>query len=210
MIHDFDQRSDAWKAIRVGRLGSSNAAEMVATIKSGEAAARRNLRVRLTLERIVGRSLERDFVSQAMQDGMDREADGLALYEAVSGEVVSRVGYIAHDTLLAGFSPDGLIGDTGFVECKSPIPSTHLGYLTTGKVPTDYYQQLVHGFWISGRQWCDWISYQPDFPEPLRLKIVRVERNELEIGDYDAKARTFLGECDREVERVLSLMAVPA
>jgi len=204
-VHTFDQRSEQWKAIRVGRLGSSSAHEMLAEIKSGEAAARRNLRVRLTLERLTGRSQESGYLSQAMQDGIDREAECLGHYEAVSGELVSRVGYMAHDELMAGFSPDGLIGDDGFCEAKCPTPAIHLEYVKCGVVPSDYYKQILHGMWLSGRAWCDWVSFNPDFPEPLRLKIVRVHRNQAAIQEYERKAVAFLQEVDREVEAIRTI-----
>lgn len=208
IVHDIVQRSPEWHAVRCGRLCGSRAADMMATFKSGgEAAARRNLRVQLVLERITGRSQDRGFVNAAMQDGIDREPDALALYEAtMTDRAVMPVGFVAHDSLLAGCSPDGVIGDfEGLVEAKCPIPATHLDYLRTGVVPQDYLKQIVHNLWITGAQWCDWISFHPEFPEHLQLKLVRVPRDEKAIEDYEAKARAFLVEVERELQTLSTL-----
>lgn len=183
---------------------------MLATIKSGgEAAGRRNLRAQLVLERITGRCQERHYVNQAMQDGIDREADALLRYECIGDRLVQSVGFVSHDALRAGCSPDGVIGDyEGIVEAKCPIPATHLDFLETGQVPSDYLKQITHNLWITGAQWCDYLSFHPEFPEPLQVKVLRVVRNADEIADYEKKARAFLAEVDRKVESVLTMLNV--
>lgn len=211
IIHDVDQRSPKWAAIRLGKLTGSCAAEMMATIKSGEAASRRNLRVRLVLERVTGRSQESGYVSAAMQAGIDRELDAFATYEALTGRLLTSTGFIAHDTLMAGCSLDGHVGDfEGIIEAKSPLPATHLDYVKSGTIPGDYYKQIVHGLWITGAQWCDWLSYNPDFPEPLRVKLVRVHRDEAQIKSYELLARMFLAEVEKECSEVERLAGAVA
>lgn len=197
--------------IRIGRLTSSRADAMLAAGRgNAESVQRRNLRVQLALERLGGRSLERDYQSNEMRIGTEREAAGLALYEAVSGELISRVGFVAHDTVLAGCSPDGVVGDfVGLCECKAPIPATHLDTLRTEKVPTDYLRQIWHQLWITGAAWCDWISFNPDFPESMQLKVIRVPRDPLAIQTYEEKALAFLQEVDREVQTIRTLSDLP-
>jgi hypothetical protein len=201
------QRTPEWAAARLGRLTSIRAADMLATIKSGgEAAGRRNLRVQLVLERITGRSHERGFISQAMQDGIDREVDACGWYEALTGRVLKETGFLRHDQLRAGCSLDGHVGDfEGIVEVKSPIAATHLDYLKTGIIPGEYQKQITHALWISGAKWCDWLSFQPDFPEPLRVRLVRVKRDDDEIREYEKKACAFLDEVDRELAALSTL-----
>jgi len=205
---DVEQRSEAWHALRLGRLCGSRAADMCATIKSGEAAARRNLRVELMLERLTGRRVERDLSGvKAVQDGVEREPAALRLYEAETGRLIERVGFLAHPELAAGCSPDGL-ADEGIVEVKCPQPSTHLEYLQTRTVPDAYVKQCVHGLWISGAAWCDFVSYQPDFTGPLealQLVIIRIERDAIAVAEYELRARAFLREVDLAVAAVLTL-----
>ena len=212
IVHLVAQRSTEWFALRVGRLTSSCAAEMQATLKNGkETAGRRNLRVRLALERLVGRSLERDFVSPAMQQGIEREADACALYEGLTGRLLTEVGFVAHDTLLAGCSPDGVVDDfEGRVECKCPIPATHLDYLRTGLIPNEYQKQILHQLWITGARWCDWLSYCPDFPEALQTKLVRFHRDEAQMQAYELIVRMFLTEVERELADIEALAGAVA
>lgn len=201
-----EQRTPEWHAARVGYLTGSCAADMLATIKTGEAAARRNLRARLVLERITGRSQESTFQSPAMQQGIEREADACALYEALTGHLLSTTGFLAHDSLLAGCSPDGYVGDfEGIIEAKCPLAATHLDYLKTGTIPGNYDKQIQHSLWITGAQWCDWLSFNPDFPEALRTKLVRVERDEAAMKAYELLVRIFLAEVEKEVEAVQQL-----
>jgi hypothetical protein len=210
-VHAIDQRSEAWATLRLGRLTGSSASDMLATVKSGEAAARRNLRVRLALERVTQRSGERGFISGPMQDGIDREDAARAHYEALTGNLIQSTGFIEHDTLMAGCSLDGHFGDfEGIVEIKCPTPAVHLEYLETGLVPTDYQRQVTHNLWITGAQWCDWLSFHPDFPEELQVKLVRVTRDEGAIGEYERRARQFLQEVSDKVASIerLRLQAV--
>lgn len=204
ILHQCEQRSAEWFALRLGRLTSSGAADMLTSRRDKtEAAGRRNLRVRLMLERVIGRSQESNFQTDAMRIGAEREADARGLYEALTGELLTAVGFVSHPTLMAGASPDGIIGDLeGLVEVKSPLAATHLEYLRSGKVPTDYQHQVIHQLWITGAQYCDWISYHPEFPESLQLKMVRIPRDEAAIRAYELSARLFLDEVDAEVETV--------
>lgn len=209
-IIDCAQRSAGWYAARLGLLTGTGAEDMLSTRKDGkEAAGRRNLRMRLVLERVTGRSLESDFVSAAMQQGADREADAAALYEAETGIVLHTVGFCRHDDLMAGCSPDGFIGDfEGIAEIKSPLPATHWDYLKSGIVPMEYQKQILHNLWITGAAWCDWLSYNPDFPEPLRVKLVRVQRKQDEIDAYEVLVKTFLKEVDAEFASVKRMAMV--
>jgi hypothetical protein len=207
-VHDIEQRSAEWIAIRLGRVCGSRAADMLATNRSGgEAAGRRNLRTQLVLERITNRSHEKSFLSDAMRDGMDREACALDQYEALTGNLVSRVGYVLHTSIMAGVSPDGVIGDfEGLVECKSPIASTHLEYCETGVVPGEYLKQILHSLFITRAEWCDWMSFHPDFPPPLQTKLVRIKAKDVDLDGYQKALQLFLKEVDEKVASVKALM----
>lgn len=205
IVIDCEQRSEAWFEARLGKLTGSSAAAMLATIQKGEAAGRRNLRARLVLERLTGKSGEKSFESQAMRDGVEREPDALLMYEALTGQLVTRTGFIQHDTLMAGCSLDGHLGDfEGIVEAKCPIPATHLDFLESGIVPGEWLKQIVNNLWISSAAWADFISYQPDFPEPLQVRMVRVLRDEAAIAEYETKARAFLAEVDEKVAALMT------
>jgi hypothetical protein len=176
------------------------------TAKGEWAAGRKNLRTQLMLERVTGKPQESGYQSREMKDGIDREPSALLMYEAITGTIATRTGFICHDVLQVGASLDGMIGDfEGLVEAKCPIPATHLEYLKSGKVPGEYLKQIRHQLWVTGAQWCDWLSFCPAFPEHLQVRLVRIERDEADIAEYAREARAFLAEVDQEVAALMTM-----
>lgn len=209
-----DQRTPAWHQARLGRLTASVAGDMLATVKTGEAAARRNLRLRLVLERLTGKVQESGYISKAMQQGIDREAEARAVYEAVTGRMVENTGFILANEHMVGCSLDGCEFDADgrivrILELKSPEPAAHLRYLQTGQIGKDYEAQVIHSLWVTGAECCQWMSYQPDFPEPLQTRLVTFTRDAWAgaIADYAAKAQAFLADVDREEAEIRQLVA---
>jgi hypothetical protein len=208
IVHDVPQRTPEWYALRCARLTGSHVADMLATLKSkGEAAARRDLRTRLVVERLTGRSLdEGGYRSTEMQWGIDHEDDARRAYEAKSGHVVRVVGFVAHDELPTGCSPDGLIGTVGSIEIKCPKPATHLDAIRARAIPADYLPQVRHTLWMTGAAWCDFISFDPRFPRPLQLVIVRATMSEHERAAWAITVRGVLAEVDRECAELQQLV----
>lgn len=211
IIVECEQRSEEWRQARLGKVCGSKASDMLAVRSDKKpAAGRQNLLTQLVLERITGRSHEGSYQSKYMEQGTEREADAAGHYEALTGRLLFPVGFLQHPTLAAGVSLDGYVGELaepeGIVEIKCPIPATHLEYVKTGKVPGDYLKQIMHALWISGAKWCDWLSFNPDFPEPLRAKLVRVEARPADLAGYETAVRAFLSEVDAEEATVRKLM----
>ena len=206
-----DQRTPDWYQARVGKLTGSRAGDMLATIKSGEAAARRDLRMQIVCEWLTGTSQEDTYVNAAMQRGIDKEADAFAAYEAMTGELATPVGFLAHDSLMSGCSPDGQVGGyRGILELKCPKTATHVGYLRAGRVPAAYQPQIHHNLWITGAEWCDFFSFDDRLPEALQCFRVRVERDDVDLKAYELLVRMFLKEVDDEVEALKALAQVAA
>lgn len=190
------QRSTEWFAARAGRLTGSMASDMLATIKSGEAAARRDYRLQLALERLTG-NIEQMKPNEYMQWGIDCEPEARAAYESRTGVLVRETGFLSHDTELAGCSLDGDIDEfTGILEIKCPKSSTHIEYLRGGKLPSKYAPQVTHNLWVTGAEWCDFVSYDPRLPSGLDFFIVRVLASDLDLDGYEEKAIAFLAEVD--------------
>jgi len=206
VIHEVEQRSDAWHALRAGLVTGSAAPALLATRKrgTGELAVRRDLRHRLVCERLTGLSLDRSVPrTDAVLHGLDVEPDAVAAYEAATGQVVQFAGFLSHLTLKAGCSPDGYVGDfEGIVEAKCPGCTTHLTYLHGNGIPDEYYAQLVHALWLTGAQWADFVSFDPRFPEPLQLFVTRLERAWVDLAGYELAVRLFLHEVDADVRKL--------
>lgn len=204
IVHDMPQRSQEWYAVRAGKLTGSAAADMLATIKSGEAVAKRDLRVRLVVERLTGKPQESGYINADMQRGIDCEPLALAAYEVLTGELVTTCGFVSHDTHEAGCSPDAYVGDwDGLVSIKCPKSATHLSYLKAGTFPAAYVPQMLHELWITGAKYYDFISWDDRFPEWLQTFYVRVPRDEAAVAEYAAKAVAFLNEVQLEVDGLL-------
>lgn len=205
-----EQRSPDWFRARLGRLTGSCASDMLATVKTAgaEAAARRDLRMRLVLERLTGESQEDGYVNATMQWGIDKEAEAFDAYEAYSGNLTRRTGFLTHRDLMVGCSLDGDVENfAGIVELKCPKSATHYGYLKAGSVPASHLPQIQHNLWITGAQWCDFASYDPRFPEHLRLFVCRVPRVEIDILAYEKVALKFLAEVEAEFDGAMTMLA---
>jgi len=205
-IIDAPQRSPEWFAARLGCLTASCLGDAFAKTKSGYAASRRNLAMRLVLERITGRSQESGYTNADMQRGIELEPDALSRYELEHDAIVNQVGFLRHNTLMTGCSPDGMVGADGLIEIKAPKPAIHLDYIRGG-LPEAYRLQMVHALWLTGRQWCDFVSYCPDFPESLQLRVMRLLASSVDFGEHAANVEAFLTEVDREEAAVRALAA---
>jgi hypothetical protein len=205
-ICDAPQRSPEWFAARLGKLTGSCAGAMLSKIKSGEAAARRDLRLKLVCERLTGQCQDDGFVNDAMQRGIDLEPQAFAAYEAHTGQMVTRTGFLALNGVEAGCSLDGHVGNfDGIVEIKCPKSATHLRYLRSGEVPAEHLPQIRHNLWISGAAWCDFVSFDDRFPPAYQVFIVRVERAEVDIESYELTAEDFLAEVDNELRAIQTM-----
>jgi hypothetical protein len=210
-IIEAEQRSAEWFAARAGRLTGSRAGDLLAKIKTGEAAARRDLRLQLVCERLTGRPQEDGFVNKEMQRGIDLEAMARAEYEAASGVIVRTTGFLMADDLPVGCSLDGDIENfRGIVELKCPKSATHLCYLRDGIVPREYRPQLRHNLWVSGADWADFVSYDDRFPFELQLFQARLLRKDADIEGYEKEALAFLKEVDRDLLSVRTLLEAAA
>ncbi len=206
-----EQRSEEWRQARVGRVTGSKASDLLATVKSGEAAARRDYRAQLVVERLTGQPQDDTFVNAAMQWGIDKEADAFAAYEAQTGHMVRRTGFLSVVDLMVGCSLDGDVdGFLGIIECKCPKSATHLKYLRSDGVPAEHMAQIIHNLWVTGASWCDFVSFDPRFPPELQLIVRRVERDDKDIVAYSLAVSLFLSEIDREVAALQSLAGAAA
>jgi predicted phage-related endonuclease len=205
-ILDYAQGTDAWKLGRLGRLTGSRAEDMLAKIKTGEAAARADYRLELVIERLTGQSAASDYVNADMERGTLLEPAARGAYESATGHVVRQTGFLQHPDLLAGGSVDGDVdGFTGIIEIKCPKSTTHLRALLGGAVPARNVPQIRHYLWLTGAAWCDFVSYDDRMPAELQLFIARLTREDARIVDYDAEARKFLAEVDAQTEQLSTL-----
>lgn len=211
-IHDVAQRSPEWLALRVGKLTGSCAKEILAKGRSAgtEAVTRRDLRFRLVAEILSGTSQEDNYVNAAMQWGVDHEAEALAVYQATKGCFVDAIGFCEHDELPVGTSPDGFVNEDGIVSVKCPKTATQIRYIREGVEPTEHWAQNTHELWLTGRQWIDFVSYDPRLPDHLKLFQLRVTRTPKELLQYQAEVYRFLLNVENELSAIRTMLNLPA
>lgn len=196
------QRSAEWQEIRTGRICASDAADMLNFNKNGkESADRRDLRFKLMTERLTGQPCPSDYVNDAMLRGIEKEPNARAAYEVRTGTLVDQVGFLEHDTLMAGCSPDGLVGE-GLLELKCPKSVNHVRYLRTDALLEDYRAQLTHALWVSGAPWIDIASFDDRFPADLEFVVVRLHASKCDLVAHEKAVLAFLGEVDQDVASV--------
>lgn len=203
------QQSPEWFQARAGRATGSRAKDILATIKSGEAAARRDYRVELVTERLTGQAMQQGFVSADMQWGTDQEPFARMAWEDRHGLLVQECGFAYWPDLMAGCSVDGMVeknGKRGVFEAKAPKTATHIKYLMDGRLPPEYAPQITHNIWIMEADFAEFCSFDPRLPEHLQLFCVRVERDDKAIFQYERDVKAFLQEVD-ELEQQLRKIA---
>ena len=192
----MQQGSKEWFEARLGKVTASRIADLMSQTKSGPAASRKNYMAQLICERLTGERAE-TFTSAAMVHGTENEPAARIAYEFMCDATVEEVGFIDHPTLaMAGCSPDGLVGDEGMVEIKCPNTATHLDTLLTGKIDGKYLKQMQFQLACSGRQWCDFVSWDPRLPAEMQLFVKRVQRDDAMIAEIEAAVTGFLAELD--------------
>ena len=195
------QGSESWFKARMGKITASKLSDLMRKTKWGESTYKTRLRMELAIERITGKSAS-TFMNQAMADGVEREPHARKLFEAVTGKEVQEVGSFNHRTIPnTSASPDGLIvGEEAVLEIKCPTPVTHCKNLLSKTMDKRYQFQVQWQICCTESDYGWFCSYHPDFPKDLRIKIVKVERDDKLIAELEKAVKEF----DVEVEGLIN------
>lgn len=193
------QGSAEWLQLRVGKVTASRVADVIARTKTGWGAGRANYQAELIIERLTGCSTP-GFTNAAMLWGTEQEPYARQAYSQAQGVDVFECAFVDHPEIgMTGASPDGLVGDDGLLEVKCPQSATHLETLLTGDIPAKYVTQMMWQMACTGRQWCDFASFDPRMPEPMRLFVKRVPRDPSMVLSLESDVTEFLRELDGKV-----------
>lgn len=165
-VLDLAQGSDEWHAARAGMVTASVVGDLLtSTLQVAHNATSRGLTDALASERIMG-TPQRTFASWDMMRGHDDEPHARDLYAAHHAPV-SECGFMVRTLdsgARIGYSPDGLVGPDGLIEIKSRLPKHQLRTILDARVPREHLPQIQFGLWVSGRAWCDYVSYCGGMP----------------------------------------------
>lgn len=184
-----------WHAARRGCLTASRMADAIAVLKTGKPSeSRRKLMFDLLAERMSGVAVEH-YVTPAMEWGIAHQADATAAYEAETGELVGPEVFVLHPSIdWFGATPDGLVGASGLIEIKCPTTPKHLAWVMAGEVPDEHKPQMLAQLACTGRQWVDFVAFDPRVQKGPQLFIRRFQPERAEIERIEAGARDFLAE----------------
>ena len=166
VYESLEQGSEAWVQARSGIVTASEVHKLLTS--NGRVATNQTAReyiAELAAERITGH-VEDAYVSHDMRLGSLNEPyarDGYAEYKGVQ---VDEVGFMVreYDGFKLGYSPDGLIQDDGLIEIKSRKPRIQINTILRDGVPNGNMAQIQMGLLVSGRRWCDYVSYSGGLP----------------------------------------------
>ncbi len=184
---DCTQGTEEWKKHRLGKCTAS-----MFNILMGKTFGKTvyNYAYELIAESLTG--MQKEVSARPLEWGTEHEPDARFLYEHLTFTLVRQVGFAEYSDMI-GCSPDGLIGDDGLQEIKCPYNSSnHVISLVTKEVPKIYKAQVQGNLWITDRQWCHFVSYDPRFPEGKQLIIIKSERDEAYIEMLKGKVFEFV------------------
>lgn len=200
MTEELIQGSPEWHAERCGKVTASRVSDVIAKTKSGWGASRKNYLAELVAERLTGKPAE-GFTNAAIQWGIDTEPKARAAYEFFLDVTVQKIGFVNHPTIkMSGASPDGFVGADGMVEIKCPLTSTHIETLLLDRIPEKYVTQMLWQMGTTGRQWCDFVSFDPRMPPNMQLFVKRLMRDDGAITSLEVDVRAFMAELDRTLQ----------
>tara|TARA_R110002033_G_scaffold42918_2_gene84213 strand:+ start:1220 stop:1849 length:630 start_codon:yes stop_codon:yes gene_type:complete len=192
IIETCEQGSEEWLKMRLGKVTASRMSDVMSKGR-GNAPSKtsESYMIELIAEIITGQS-KPFFENDAMRWGTETEPQARAMYE-VNNDFVSvrEVAFIEHSEFI-GVSPDGLIGDTGLLEIKCPNTTTQLKRALSDDYSADYKAQIQMQLWVSGREWCDFLSFDPRLECAAGYLQQRVYRDEDYITEMKEKTDLFI------------------
>lgn len=177
-----EQRTEQWRQERAGNLTASTFKDIIAVKRDGKPTEARAKLMRVkAFERLAGIA-QHEVGSKSMDWGKDLEDAADEAYMVTHGGIIVSSPYVTHPQYpYIGASPDGLVGTDGGVEKKCPHDeAVHIQTWLEG-MPADHMPQVQGNMLVTGRQWWDFISYDPRMAEPWRLYVQRIPRDEAYI-----------------------------
>lgn len=200
MTDNLIQGTPEWHDARRGKITGTGFSKVLS--KRGN--TRKDYMRQLVLERKTGVTVE-GFKNEAMEWGTLTEPQARAYYEKEHSITVSQVGFIEHNGIdfkrYVGVSPDGMLLGAGCIEIKCPNKSTHLEYIAKNVLPKKYEPQVQGILWVTQRQWCDFISFDPRVVKQPYW-CIRVNRDENYIANLAKETALFIDEMIKMKEEI--------
>ena len=168
-IYNFEQRTPEWIEIKRGKMSASNAETIIANGKGLETY------IYNLMAEYYSSAEKENYINADMQRGIDLEPEAKIEFQFYTGLDIKEVGCVElNEYILA--SPDGLIGDDGLIEIKCPNDSIYFKLLLSNNIKPEYIAQMQMQMYVTDRQYCYFVSYNPNFEKSLYIK--KINRDE--------------------------------
>jgi len=160
-IHNVEQGTPEWHALRAGIPTASEFSKLLtSTYKIADNKGSRDYAIQKAGEILTGR-VEETFVSYDMQRGKLEEERAFEMYCQHFAQV-EKCGFMTNYGI--GYSPDGLVGADGLIEIKSAKQRIQVERIVFGGGADSHMIQIQVGLFVSGRKWCDFVSFSNGMP----------------------------------------------
>ena len=172
-IYNFEQRTEEWYNIRKGKMTASNAEIIIANGKGLETY------IYNLMAEYYSSAEKENYINADMQRGIDLEPEARLEFEFYTDLDVQEVGFIEYNEFI-GVSPDGLVGDDGLIEIKCPNDSIYFKLLLSNNIKPEYIAQMQMQMYVTERQYCYFVSYNPNFEKSLYIKKINRDEEMIE------------------------------
>lgn len=194
---EVEQNTEEWFAARLGLVTSS---ELNNVLMDPKKAGYKNYHAQILLEQLTGKTPER-FSNKYTDWGHEMEDVATMGYTLRTGNMVRKCGIFIHKFMKLGDSPDGIVIDkAGCVEVKCKNSANHLEAIKTNHMPKEHLPQVQNHIQMTGSEWCDYISFDPDFPPNSQLFIERIYKDEPFCKRILLESSLFLDEVAEDIK----------
>lgn len=175
IYEDIVQGTDEWFEVKKGKMTASHATAIMANGKG----------LHTLVEEIITDLYSSDnypeftnrLDNRHIARGNEYESKARTIYELETGNKVKQVGFVELDEY-TGASPDGLVGDNGLIEIKNPANKEFMRLALTGKIDSNHMNQMQMQMYVTGREWCDYFVFNPNYEPCYIKKRVYADHNE--------------------------------
>lgn len=202
IIETCEQGSDAWLELRVGKVTASKFKDVMTNGRGDKpSATAKAYMIKLVSEILRGEPMS-FFENDAMRWGTETEPQARAMYELKNNVDVKEVAFVELNEFV-GVSPDGLVGGDGLLEIKCPNTETQIKrFLDKTGLPREYEAQVQGQLWVTGREWCDFVSFDPRIDVEASYIQTRVYRDEEYIAELEKKVSIFVEEMKSMINKL--------
>ena len=171
--YDIMQRTPEWIEIKRGKMSASNAETIIANGKGLETY------IYNLMAEYYSSAEKENYINADMQRGIDLEPEARLEFEFYTDLDVQEVGFVEYNDFI-GVSPDGLVGDDGLIEIKCPNDSIYFKLLLSNNIKPEYIAQMQMQMYVTDRQYCYFVSYNPNFEKSLYIKKINRDEEMIE------------------------------